>query len=689
MKCSGRLTDMLPLGRGKAHAAGLLLAVLLVAAQIRLAPCLAGQQTPLIPRAALFGNPDKAAPKISPDGRRLAFLAPVDGVLNVWVGPVDDPAAARPLTRDTHRGIRIYFWAYTSQHILYLQDKDGDENWRVYAVDLESGKVRDLTPITGVQARIYGVSHKFPGEVLIGLNDRDPRLHDIHRVNLETGERQLLLTNEGFVSFLIDDEFNVRFGMRFTPDGSNQLFQRTDAGDWKLFATIGHEDALTTGPAGFDKTGRVLYLIDSRGRNTAALTTIDLDSGQQTVVAEHPRVDVADLMIHPVEKKLEAVAFNHLRKQWRVLDESLKADLDYLRTVADGDLEVVSRTLDDRWWVVAYLLDDGPTRIYLYDRAGRKARFLFTNRKALEGLPLAKMHPLAIHSRDGLELVSYLTLPPASDPDGDGRPARPVPLVLFVHGGPWHRDSWGYNPMHQWLANRGYGVLSVNFRGSTGFGKQFINAADGEWAGKMHDDLIDAVNWAVGERIAEPGKIAIMGGSYGGYATLVGLTFTPEVFACGVDIVGPSNLVTLMQNAPPYWLPLMDVFKRRIGDHETEEGRAFLLRRSPLTHAERICRPLLIGQGANDPRVKQSESDQIVAALRKKNIPVTYVLFPDEGHGFARPENRLAFNAIAEAFLAAQLGGRFEPIGDDFEGSSVTVPVGAEYVPGLPAALSD
>jgi dipeptidyl aminopeptidase/acylaminoacyl peptidase len=298
------------------------------------------------------------------------------------------------------------------------------------------------------------------------------------------------------------------------------------------------------------------------------------------------------------------------------------------------------------------------------------------------------MHDRVIKSRDGLNLVSYLSLPPVSDPDNDGVPNEPVPLVLDVHGGPWARDGWGLNSTHQWLANRGYAVLSVNYRGSTGFGKDFINAANGEWSGKMHDDLIDAVNWAVENKIAQKDKIAIMGGSYGGYATLVGLTYTPDVFACGVDIVGPSSLVTLLQNVPPYWVPFMPVMKVRVGDVETDEGRAELLKRSPLELVEEIKKPLLIAQGANDPRVKQLEADQIVKAMTEKNIPVTYVLYPDEGHGFHRPENNKSFNAVTEAFLAEQLGGRFEPVGKDFEGATITVPEGAEHVPGLNESLS-
>ena len=642
---------------------------------------------PLIPRQVLFGNPDRAGFQISPDGAHISFLAPVDGVLNVWVGPADNIDAAKPITHDKGRGVRQYFWAYTSQHVLYLQDKDGDENWRVYCVNLKTNDVKDLTPAKGVQARIEGVSHKFPTEVLIGLNDRNPQLHDVHRVNIETGDDKLVLENEGYAGFVTDDDYALRLAIRITPDGGQEMLERTPEGGWKSFSKIGQEDALTTGPAGFDKSGKILYMLDSRGRNTGALTSTDLTTGKQTVVAEDPRADINDVMAHPVEKTIEAVAFTVERKEWKILDRAVEPDFAALRKVAEGDFEVTSRTLDDKYWIVAYIRDSGPVSYYRYDRTAKKANFLCVNRKALENLPLARMNPVTIKSRDGLSLVCYLSLPTWSDPENKARPVRPVPMVLYVHGGPWARDSWGYEPYHQWLANRGYAVLAVNFRGSTGLGKQFINAANREWGGKMHDDLVDAVKWAVAEKIADPQKIAIMGGSYGGYSTLVGMTFTPELFACGVDIVGPSSLVTFMEAIPPYWKPMLDMFIARIGDNRTEEGKKFLLERSPISYVDKISKPLLIGQGANDPRVKQAESDQIVKAMQDKKIPVTYVLFPDEGHGFARPENNLAFNAITEAFLAAHIGGRVQPIGEDFKGSSLKVPAGADQVPGVAEAL--
>lgn len=643
---------------------------------------------PLIPRRVLFGNPDRAAVEVSPDGTQLSFLAPLDGVLNVWVAPLDDPKAARPVTKDTERGIRFYRWAYTNEHIIYLQDQKGDENWHVYAVHLPSGELRDLTPLENVNARIENVTHRIPGELLVAINDRDPQLHDIYRVNLATGERSLVEKNEqGFANYLVDDDLRVRFAMRFAPDGGMDVLSKAASGDWQPFEKIPAEDSLTTAPAGFDKTGNVLYLIDSRGRNTGALFAVDLTTGEKKLLAENERADLGDVLIHPTEYEVQAVSFTYDRKEWRVLDPRIEADLVALRAVADGELEILSRSLDDRVWIAAFLMDNGPVRYYRYDRPQRRATFLFTNRSALEAQPLVKMYPVIIPARDGLQLVSYLTLPPGADSDADGRPEQPLPMVLNVHGGPWARDTWGYDPEHQLLANRGYAVLSVNFRGSTGLGKNYVNAGNREWGGKMHDDLIDAVQWAIDQGIAQPDKVAIMGGSYGGYATLAGLTLTPEVFACGVDIVGPSNILTLIASVPPYWAPVLQMFRDRIGDFGTEEGRKLLTEKSPLTHVDKICRPLLIGQGKNDPRVKQAESDQIVQAMQERNIPVTYVLYPDEGHGFARPENRLSFYAVTEAFLARHLGGRFEPIGDAFEGSSIEVLTGAEQVPGLAEAL--
>ncbi len=643
----------------------------------------------LIPRQTLFGNPDRASVRLSPDGQHIAWLAPRDGVLNVWVAPREQPDAAEPITHDTGRGIRFYLWACTNQHILYLQDRNGDENWRLVRVDVATGEGKDLTPFEGVQTQINRVSPRIPEEVVVGLNHRDPQWHDLYRVNLVSGAMNLLEQNDRFSGYVVDDDYRVLAAHQVTPEGGTAVYRRAAAsGEWELWDAIPAEDAMSTTMAGIDKTGGVLFLKDSRGRDTAAVVAQELATRRTTLLAHDPQADAEDVITHPTQKHVQAVSFVYERKRWQILDPAIEPDLACLRAVADGDLEIVSRALDDAFWVVLYLVDDGPARYYLYDRARRAARFLFTDRRALEALPLVKMHSAVIKSRDGLDLLVYYSLPPGSDANGDGIPDLPAPTVLVPHGGPWGRDFWGYNAWHQWLANRGYAVINVNFRSSTGLGKAFTNAGNLEWGGKIIEDQFDAVQWAIGRGIADPRKVAVMGGSFGGYSTLAGLTFFPDTYACGVDLVGPSNLVTLLESMPPYWKPMIEMFATRVGDFRTPEGRALLAQHSPLAFVERIHRPLLIGQGANDPRVKQAESDQIANAMRSKGIPVTYVLYPDEGHGFARPENTLSFNAIAEAFLARCLGGRYEPIGADFARSSLQVLAGAEEVPGLREALA-
>jgi dipeptidyl aminopeptidase/acylaminoacyl peptidase len=650
------------------------------------APPEAAAPPQLLSRDTLFGNPDRALVLLSPDGKQISYLSPDEGVMNVWVAPLDNLAAARAVTNDRKRGIRFYQWAYTNNDILYLQDTNGDENWQLFRVNLTNDETTNLTPIEGVAVQAPDLSPDHPEHALVAINERDKRLHDLFRLNILTGEREMIEQNPGFAGYVADDDLQVRLASKMTPDGGMQFLQK-DGKEWKELFAVGSDDALTTGPAGFDKSRRTLYLRDSRDRNTSALVSLDLETGEKQTVFENDGADVSALIRHPTEHQIQAVSWVRERREWKVLDESIADDLEFLREASEGELIVNSRTVDDSRWIAAYLRSDGPIEYYLYEREPKKATRLFSNRKELEGLPLAPMHSTTIKARDGLELVSYYTLPLESDPDADGKPVEPVPMVLFVHGGPWGRDNWGYHPYHQWLSNRGYAVLSVNFRGSTGLGKDFTNAGDMEWAGKMHDDLLDATDWAVAEGIAAQDKVCIMGGSYGGYSTLVGLTFTPDKFACGVDIVGPANLVTLLSSIPPYWEPMKKMFAARVGDVETDEGRALLTERSPLTHADKIVRPLLIGQGANDPRVKQAESDQIVTAMKGRGIPVTYVLYPDEGHGFARPENNKSFNAVTEAFLAETLGGRVEPIGDDLQGSSIQVPEGAGLITGLQDAL--
>ncbi|BBC74134.1 peptidase S9 [Altererythrobacter sp. B11] len=639
---------------------------------------------PLIPRDALYGNPSRSGGRISPDGKWLSWLAPYEGVMNLWIAPASDPAAARRMTSATERPIPQYFWAPDSGSLLYVQDKGGDENYLLYQVDVTSGKERTLTPFENTRVQLVGASQTIRDKVLVGINNRDPRFHDVYLLDLGTGELQQVMRNDSYAGFLADDSLTLRWALRQNAAGGNDMFEITDG---KVAETPREsttmEDALTTTVAGYTTDGKTLYWLDSRGRNTAALVAENTDTGEKRVIAESDKADIGGTMQDTRTGEVQAYSVYHTTNQWHFLDPEIEQAFAWLDERLEGDFGVQSRTDDDSKWVVWNDPLTAPSKVYLYDRPAGTLTEFYSARPELVGAPLQPMHPREIPARDGLALVSYLTLPPGSDPDGDGVPDKSVPLVLLVHGGPWARDAYGFNRAHQWLANRGYGVLSVNFRGSTGFGKDFINAGNLEWAGKMHDDLIDAVDWAVAQGVAQKDKVAIMGGSYGGYATLVGLTFTPETFACGVDIVGPSNLETLLETIPPYWAPMVKQFHERMGNPETPAGQQMLKDRSPLYKAAAIKKPLLIGQGANDPRVKQSESDQIVGAMQEAGVPVTYVLFPDEGHGFARPENNIAFNAVAENFLATCLGGRAEPIGEAVDKSTAEIVTGAVHVKGL------
>lgn len=642
---------------------------------------------PLIPRDALFGNPTRAQGQISPDGKWLSWTAPYEGVMNVWVAPVSDPAAAKRMTNATDRPIPQYFWSPDSRSILYIQDKGGDENFLLYQVDIASGKEVTLTPFENTRVEVIGASHAIKDKLLVGLNNRDPQFHDVHLLNLATGELTLVMENNAYAGFMADDTLTIRMAMAQNEAGGTDYFRVVENRvEDTPFETTAMEDSLTTSPAGYTQDGSVLYWIDSRERNTAALFAQDTATGTRTLIAEDARADLGGTMRNPITGVIEAYAVNYLINQWVALDAGVKASLDWLGEQFEGSFGVNSRSDDDATWIVWNDPVTAPTAVHIYDRKAKTLTPFYTSRPELAGKPLQMMHPVEITSRDGLTLPSYLTLPVGSDPDGTGVPAAPVPLVLLVHGGPWARDGYGFNSLHQLLANRGYGVLAVNFRGSTGFGKDFLNAGNKQWGLAMHDDLIDAVDWAIAKGITAPDSVAIMGGSYGGYATLAGLTFTPDKFACGVDIVGPSNLETLLGTIPPYWAPLVKIFHERMGDPNTEEGLALLRAASPLYKADQITKPLLIAQGANDPRVKQAESDQIVAAMKEAGIPVTYVLYPDEGHGFAKPANNIAFYAIAENFLAQCLGGRAEPVGDALKPSTAQIIEGADHVKGLKAA---
>jgi dipeptidyl aminopeptidase/acylaminoacyl peptidase len=615
--------------------------------------------TDLIPRNILFGNPERTSPELSPDGTRLAWIAPDDGILNVWVAPLRvasdeavDWSAARVVTDDRDRGIRRFTWAHDGRHLLYMQDTGGDENWRLHDVNLETMHRRDLTPFTGVQAQIVATSKKFPTEVLVGLNRDNEQLHDVYRLDLLTGDLTVEVKNPGFVGWLADEEMVVRAGFAPLPDGGFNLMVRDRPEDeWRPLLAIPADDATASDVITFSADGRSLLAVSSIGANTSRLIRIDVATGDTEVLAEDDEADVAGVLVHPDTREPRIVTLLKDRSEYVALDSSVEDDLKTIRALHPGDPVIQAGENADSPWLIAFTNDAGPVAYFTYDPVAHTGRFLFDARPELTRYQLAEMEPFSFTSRDGLTIHGYATFPPGADRSG-------LPAVINVHGGPQVRDVWGFNPEAQWLANRGYLSVQVNYRGSTGYGKAFVNAGDREWGAKMHDDLIDAVGYIVGQGWADRDRVAIYGGSYGGYAALVGAAFTPDVFCCAVDIVGPSNLKTLLETIPPYWAPVIAQLYKRVGNPETDAD--FLWSRSPLSRARDIRIPLLIAQGANDPRVKQAESEQIVAALEEAGIDHEYMLFPDEGHGFAKPENRLKFYAAAERFLARHLGGRFE-----------------------------
>ena len=632
----------------------------------------------LIPRRVLYENPEYQNVQISPDGKHLSYLARLDGVRNLWVTSIDAPTDAKPLTHATDRDIGWdYRWAYDNRHIVFFRDHDGDENWRTASVDIDSGDVVALSPEKGVKSFIQEADSKFPEEMLLRHNQRDKHLFDLFRVNIVTGKSDLVYENRDYYALLADSQFQLRLGGKVTDDGSMAWFERRDDGSWTPFITVPLADVDSTNLLGFSEDGKTLYLIDSRGRDKAALVALDMATQQTSVLASDDEADIVRVLFAH-RRPLGAVAVA-ARVRWHPVDDKFDKDLKALAAYDAGDLFItgIDKPADK---MIAFFNHDTTSGEYaLVDRGSAAVKHLYVQHKALNEVKLQPLEPVKFPARDGLVLNGYLTRPAA--PAGSAKP----PLILVIHGGPYWRNEWGFNPEHQWLANRGYAVLSINYRGSTGYGKAFITAADHEWGGKMHDDLIDGLDWALAQGYGDPDRTGFFGGSYGGYSALMAATKTPERFTCIVDLFGVSSLITLMATIPPYWTPWFRIWKERLGDPDAPEGHAFLVDRSPINHLERATKPILIAQGMMDVRVVPAESEQMVKALTERGVPVTYITFADEGHGFVRPENRLAFAAVTEAFLGKYLGGRVQPVGDDFAGSSIKIPTGRDLVPGLPA----
>lgn len=604
----------------------------------------------LIRRKVLFDNPDRTAPLLSPNGMMIAYIKPLNGVQNIWIRSMKSESDSA-LTSDTARGIRRYLWAEDNRHILFLQDNNGDENWKVFSIDIRTKKTVNLTPFDNINAEVVGTNRKDPSGILVGANLRDRRLHDAYRIDILTGEKNLIAENPGdVISWYADNNFKVRLCLAQTSDGGYVLRTRVDEhSDWKTAGTWSLRDGAPT-IFGFTSSDDSIYAGDARSSNTARLVRIALSDGGVTTIASDSAYDIHDVMLNPVDHHLEAFSFYSDRRDWSFLDSTIWRSFKKLEYF-DGDLSMQSRDGNDSIWLIKVDKDNWPVEYRMVNRFTHEIMPLFVERPALDKYLLAGISSITYPARDGRTIHGYIAFPHGLAPDS-------LPLVVLVHGGPWERDEWGFNPIVQWLANRGYVILQANFRGSSGYGKDFLNAGDREWGGKMQDDISDGVAWAVNEGIADPGRVAIFGGSYGGYAALAGAAFTPNLYKCAIDLFGPGNLAVFLKSIPSYRESEKKFFYERVGD-PAKDGEV-LKSRSPFFNTDRITVPLLIGQGASDPRVNQSESDEIVNALKARGKPVEYILFPDEGHGFTRPRNRLKFYEAAEEFLGKHLGGRVE-----------------------------
>jgi len=623
------------------------------------------QSPPIIDRELFFGDPEIAGAQISPDGAFISFVKPFKGVRNVWVKKTAEPfSSAKPVTADMKRPISTYFWSRDGKFILFVQDKAGDENYLVYAVNpaetpaagQDVPTARNLTDVKGIRAIIYSVPRSEPDAIYVGMNDRDASWHDLYKVEISTGERTLVRKNtERITAFYFDLKDQLRLATRSAENGDTEVL-RVDADKFtRVYSCNVFESC---GPIRYHKDGQRVYFQTNTGRDTdlIRLVLFNPTTSKEELVESDPRkrVDFGNAAFSEVSDELIATIYEDERERIYFKDKAYEADYKTLQKQLPGkELSFTSSTKDEKLFILVANSDTDPGSVYLFDRATKKLTLQYQAREKLNRAWLAPMKPVKYPSSDGLEIPAFLTLP-------KGVEAKNLPAVIVPHGGPWYRDTWGYNSFAQFLANRGYAVLQPNFRGSTGYGKKFIDAGNKQWGDKMQDDVTWGAKYLIAQGIADPKRIGIMGGSYGGYATLAGVAFTPDVYAAGVSIVGPSNLITLLESIPPYWEQIRKLFYERMGDPNTPEGKAQLLRQSPLSAADKIKTPLLVIQGANDPRVTKRESDQIVIALRDRGFPDEYMVAPDEGHGFARPVNNMAMFASAEKFLAKYLGGRFQ-----------------------------
>jgi dipeptidyl aminopeptidase/acylaminoacyl peptidase len=623
---------------------------------------------PIIDREILFGDPEISGAQLSPDGKYIAFLKPWKETRNIWVKQTGEPfSSARLMTTETARPVAGFLWTRDGKYIAYVKDNAGDENFNVYAVDPSAAAAegsdappsRDLTNLKGVRVMLFSAPKTDPDVIYIGLNDRDPSWHDLYKLRISTGERTLIRQNtDRIAAWIFDLKGNLRLAQRVQDSGDQEIL-RVDPDSFTPIYTCNVFE--TCDPVQFHKDGQRVYIQTNKGAlDLTTLILLDPATGQVETVESDPlqRVDLGSAWFSEASDELVATVYEDDRDRRYFKDQAFEADYRWLENELPGrEISVVSNTLDERRWLINAHGDVEPGETYLFNRDNRTLAFEYKVREKLPRESLAPMHAIRYKSSDGLEIPAFLTLPKGVDTKSG---AAALPALIVPHGGPWVRDEWGYNALAQFFANRGYAVLMPNFRGSTGYGKKFLNAGNGEWGTKMQDDLTWGVKYLVDEGIADPKRIGILGGSYGGYAALAGVAFTPDLYRAAVDIVGPSNLLTLLAAIPPYWEAGRKIMYARMADPDTPTGKQWMEERSPLYSAGKIKTPLMVVQGANDPRVNRREAEQIVIALRDRGFPVEYLLAPDEGHGFARPVNNLAMFMAVEKFLAAHLEGRYQ-----------------------------
>ena len=658
----------------------------------------------LIPLDVLTGVPDFWRPLLSPDGSKISYIALYQDAPNIWVAPATNFGNAKAVTSVTGQGVTAsnvagyttYRWTADSRYILYLQDQRGNERWHLMATDVMTGTTRDLTPMDDVQVRLVASSHQQPNVVLVEINDRRPDRHDLYRVDIPSGVLTLVLKNDDYVGVFADNQLVPRLAVASSSDGGFDIFKWQGDSTWTLFIRLSQQDtsalirAVEQHAWSFSADNRKFRIYDSRGRNTWSMAEIDLGNGSTRELASNEQVDI-DSVGFDEHGKLALWRANRARPVWHTNSGAIQRDLDFLQAAYDGDLEIINRSANGGRWLVSYSYSHRSSAFYLYERETQNLVFLASQMPAVDLLDLPALQSVEVTSRDGIELVSYLLLPKGSDADLDGVPDTPLPMIVYVHGGPNdERAIYGYSSRLQWLANRGYAVMNVNYRGSPGFGKHFLNAQNLEWGNKMNLDVVDQVLWAVERGIAKNNKIGILGGSFGGFEVLSAMTKTPDVFACGVALAAPSEMESFINIWWENFIPASNMAYKAIilGDPATPEGLMALKNSSPLNFAHKAKNPLLIVQGDQDTRVPTRQAKLMVDALVEHNVPVTYVLYPDEGHGVVRPGNSRSFNAIVEAFFGNCLGGYYQPLVDQLKEANVQVPVGAEHIPGLLEAAS-